>query len=150
MTEVAGGQNEANKTFAPELFVNLTLFFNHFSCGYETYRICTIEDEEHFGEVGLRLTPRLRREMRLTTIILCIFAPSNTNNGRLCINNEIQSITYHLSISLRLLEVKMRLTKLLHRNYSLTLPYFSTTLVVVTKLTEYVLSRTRNILVRSD
>ena len=100
MTEVAGGQNEANKTFAPELFVNLTLFFNHFSCGYETYRICTIEDEEHFGEVGLRLTPRLGREMRLTIIILRIFAPSNTNNGRLCINNEIQTITYNLSISL--------------------------------------------------
>ena len=34
------------------------------SCGYETYRICTIEDEEHFGEVGLRLTPLLGREMR--------------------------------------------------------------------------------------
>ena len=100
MTEVDGGQNEANKTFAPELFVNLTLFFNHFSCGYETYRICTIEDEAQFGEVRLRLTPRLGREMRLTTIILCIFAPSNTNNSRLCINNEIQSITYHLSISL--------------------------------------------------
>ena len=75
MTEVAGGQNEANKTFAPELFVNLTLCFNHFSCGYETYRICTIEDEEHFGEVRLRLTPRLRREMRLTIIILRIFTP---------------------------------------------------------------------------
>ena len=65
MTEVARGQNEANKTFAPELF--FTLFFNHFSCGRETYIICTIEDEEHFGEVGLRLTPRSRREMRLTT-----------------------------------------------------------------------------------
>ena len=44
----------------------------------------------------------------------------------------------------------MRLTKLLHRNSSLTLPYFSTTSVVVTKLTEYVLSRTGIILVRSD
>ena len=72
MTMVAGGQNEANKTFAPELFVNLTLFFNHFSCGYETYRICTIEDEEHFDEVGLRLTLHLGREMRLTTII-CVY-----------------------------------------------------------------------------
>ena len=100
MTEVAGGQNEANKTFAPELFVKLTLFFNQFSCGYETYRICTIEDKEHFGEVGLRLTPHLGREMRLTTIILRIFAPANTNNGRLYINSEIQSITYHLSVSL--------------------------------------------------
>ena len=100
MTEVARGQNEANKTFAPELFVNLTLFFNRFSCGYETYRICTIEDEEHFGEVGLRLTPRLGREMRPTIIILRIFAPANTNNGRLYIDSEIQSITNHLSISL--------------------------------------------------
>ena len=83
MTEVAGGQNEANKTFAPELFVNLTLFFSHFSCGYETYRICTIEDEEHFGEVELRLTPRLGREMRLTIIILRISSLTNTDNGQL-------------------------------------------------------------------
>ena len=100
MTKVAGGQNEANKTFAPDFFVNLTLFVNHFSCGYETYRMCIIEDEERFGEVGLRLTPCLGREMRLTIIILRIFAPANTNDGRLCINSEIQSITYHLSISL--------------------------------------------------
>ena len=100
MTEVARGQNEANKTFAPELFVHLTLFFNRFSCGYETYRICTIEEEEHFGEVGLRLTPRLGREMRLTIIILRLCAPANTNNGRLYIDREIQSTTYHLSISL--------------------------------------------------
>ena len=74
MTEVAGGQNEANKTFAPELFVNLTLFFNHFSCGYETYSICTIEDGEHFGEVELRRTPRLRREMRPTITFQCILS----------------------------------------------------------------------------
>ena len=94
MTEVAGGQNEANKTFAPEFFVNLTLFVNHFSCGYETYRICIIEDGEHFGEAGLRLTPHLGREMRLTIIILRIFAPSNTTNSRLHIDSEIHSITY--------------------------------------------------------
>ena len=73
---------------------------NHFSCGYETYRICAIEVGEHFSEVGLRLTPRLGREMRLTIIILRIFASASTNNGRLHINSEIQSITYHLSISL--------------------------------------------------
>ena len=100
MTEVAGGQNEANQSFAPEFFVNLTLFVDHFSHGFETYRICIIEDEEHFGEVGLRLTPRLGRDMRLTIIILRIFAPANTNDGRLCINSELQSITYHISISL--------------------------------------------------
>ena len=100
MTEVARGQNEANKTFAIENFVELTLFLNRFSCGYETYSLCKFEDGEHFGGVGLRLTPRLWREMRLTTIILRIFAPANTNNGRLCINSEIHSITYHLSISL--------------------------------------------------
>ena len=86
MTEVAGGQNEANKTFAPEFFVNLTLFVNHFSCGYETYRICIIEDGEHFGEAGLRLTPHLGREIRQTIIILRIFAASNTTNSRLHIH----------------------------------------------------------------
>ena len=94
MTEVAGGQNEANKTFAPEFFVNLTLFVNHFSCGYKTYRICIIEDKEYFGEVGLRLTLRLGREMRPNIIILRIFAPSNTTNSRLHINSGIHSITY--------------------------------------------------------
>ena len=102
MTEVAGGQNEANKTFAPEFFVNLSLFVNHFSCGYETYRICIIEDEEHFGEVGLRLTPRLGREMRLT------------------INDQSFAL------------------------------FCKTVTVTIVKLTEYVLSRTGNILVRSN
>ena len=41
------------------ILLNSPHFSNHFSCGYETYRICTIEDGEHFGEIGLRLTPRL-------------------------------------------------------------------------------------------
>ena len=58
MTMVAGGQNEANKTFAIENFVELTLFLNRFSCGYVTYSLSKFEDGEHFGEVGLRLTPR--------------------------------------------------------------------------------------------
>ena len=97
---VAGGRNEANKTFAVENFVELTVFLNRFSCGYESYSLCKIEDGEDFGEVGLRLTPRFWREMRPTIIILRISAPANTNNGRLCINSEIHSITYHLSISL--------------------------------------------------
>ena len=100
MTEVAGGPNEANTTFELEYFVNHTLSFNRFSCSDETYRICTIEDGEHFGEVRLRLTPRFGRRMRLTIIILCIFALANTNNGRLHINSEFRSNTYHLSISL--------------------------------------------------
>ena len=38
--------------------------------------------------------------MRLTVIILRIFAPSNTTNSYMHINCEIDSITYHLSISL--------------------------------------------------
>ena len=98
---VAGGQNEANKTFAIENFVDeLILFLNRFSCGYETYSLCKFDDGEHFGEVGLRLTPRLGMKMRLTIITLRIFAPSNTNNGRLYINSEMQPITYHLSVSL--------------------------------------------------
>ena len=57
MTMVAGGQNEANKTFAVENFVELTLFLNRFSCGYETYSLCMFEVGDHFGEVELRLTP---------------------------------------------------------------------------------------------
>ena len=56
------------------ILLNSPHFSNRFSCGYETYRICTIEVRKHFGEAGLRLTPRLGREMRLNIITLCIFA----------------------------------------------------------------------------
>ena len=90
----------------------------------------------------MRLTPRLGREMRLTIIILRIFAPANTNNGRLYINSEIHSITYHLSIIdtwPKFLEAKMRLTYLLHYNFSVRLLYFWTITVIIVKLTEYVL-----------
>ena len=58
MTEVAGGQNEANTNFELEYFVNHSLYFNRSSCRDETYRICTIKDGEHFGKVRLRPTPR--------------------------------------------------------------------------------------------
>ena len=42
----------------------------------------------------------------------------------------------------------MRLTNLLHYNFSVGLPYFWTITVIIVKLTEYVLSRTGNISVR--
>ena len=34
----------------------------------------SIEDGEHFSEVELRLTPRIRREMRITVIFQCILS----------------------------------------------------------------------------
>ena len=43
-----------------------------FDC--ETYRVCSIEDGEHFGKVELRLTPRLKREVRLT-VIFSVYCP---------------------------------------------------------------------------
>ena len=98
MTEVAGGPNEAKKL----LHRNISLTTPYLSTASVVVTKLTeyVEDGEHFGEVGLRLTPRLGREMRLTIIILRMFASASTNNGRLHINSEIQSITYHLSISL--------------------------------------------------
>ena len=44
-------------------------------------------DEEHFAEVGLRLTPRFRRELRLTKFILYISSTSKTGNCRVGANN---------------------------------------------------------------
>ena len=46
----------------------------------ETFTLCIIEGEEHFAEVGLRLTPRLRREMRLTKFIFHIFSTNIAGN----------------------------------------------------------------------
>ena len=47
----------------------------------ETFTICIIEVEEHFAEVELRLTPRFRRELRLTKFILYKFS---TNKAGIC------------------------------------------------------------------
>ena len=44
----------------------------------------------------------------------------------------------------------MRLTNLLHVNFSVRLLYFRTVTVTIVKLAEYVLSKTGNILVRSN
>ena len=74
MTEVAGGQNEANKTFLMEYFFKPTLFSNQYSYDQKNCRICTIEDGDYSGEVELRLTPRLRSEMRLTVIFQYILS----------------------------------------------------------------------------
>ena len=64
--------------------ISLSLqFFSHLSCGNETYSLCKFEDGEHFGEVKLWLTLCLRREMRLTVIILRISSLTNTDNGQL-------------------------------------------------------------------
>ena len=56
--------------------------------------------EEHFVEVGLRLTPRFRREMRLTKFILYIFSTNNAGNCGLGINRLDLYMYYHLNISL--------------------------------------------------
>ena len=74
MALVHGGHNEANQSFTLKLFCKTTLFLDRYSYDCESYRVCTMKDGEHFGEVGLRLTPRLRREMRLTIIFQCILS----------------------------------------------------------------------------
>ena len=74
MALVPRGQYEANQSFTLELFCKTTLFLDRYSYDCETYRVCIIEDGEHFGEVELRLTPWLRREMRLTVIFQCILS----------------------------------------------------------------------------
>ena len=53
----------------------------------ETLTLCIIEGEEHFAEVGFRLTPRLRREMRLTKFIFHIFSTNNAGYCRLGTNS---------------------------------------------------------------
>ena len=57
-------------------------------------------DEEHFDEVGLRLTPRFRRELRLTKFILYISSTSKAGNCRVGTNNLDSYMHYHLNISL--------------------------------------------------
>ena len=59
-----------------QLFCKTALFLDHYSFDCETYRVCSIEreDGEHFGKVELRLTPRLKREMRLT-VIFSVYCP---------------------------------------------------------------------------
>ena len=85
MTKLAGGHNEAENTFAMENFVERTLFFNRFSCDYETYSLCTFVEGKHFGEVKLWLTLCFKREMSLTIIICRTFSPTNTDNGQLSV-----------------------------------------------------------------
>ena len=43
--------------------------------------------EEHFVEVGLRLTPHFRREMRLTKFILLISSTNKAGNCRVGTNS---------------------------------------------------------------
>ena len=56
--------------------------------------------EEHFVEVGLRLTPRLRREMRLSKFIFHIFFTNNAGCCRLGTYSLDLHIHYHLNTSL--------------------------------------------------
>ena len=56
--------------------------------------------EEHFVEVGLRLTPHFRREMRLTKFILLISSTNKAGNCRLGTNSLDLYMHYHLNISL--------------------------------------------------
>ena len=57
-------------------------------------------DEEHFAEVGLRLTPRFRRELRLTKFILYISSTSKAGICRVGTNSLDLYMHYHLNTSL--------------------------------------------------
>ena len=74
MAQVPRGQNEANQSSTRKLFCKTTLFLDRYSYDCETCRVCTIEDGEHFGEVELRLTPGLWKEMRITINFQCILS----------------------------------------------------------------------------
>ena len=56
--------------------------------------------EEHFVEVGLRLTPHFRREMRLTKFILHISSANKAGICRVGTNSLDLYMRYHLNISL--------------------------------------------------
>ena len=56
--------------------------------------------EEHFVEVGLRLTPRFRRELRLTKFTLIMSSTSKAGNRRVGTNSLDLYMHYHLNISL--------------------------------------------------
>ena len=56
--------------------------------------------EEHFVEVGLRLTPHFRREMRLTKFILHISSAKKGSFCRVGTNSLDLYMHYHLNISL--------------------------------------------------
>ena len=56
--------------------------------------------EENFAEVGLRLTPRFRREMRLTKFILLISAASKAGICRVGTDSLDLYMHYHLNILL--------------------------------------------------
>ena len=54
--------------------VRLLYFWTVTGYDCETCRVCTIEDGDYFGKVELRLTPGLRKEMRLTINFQCILS----------------------------------------------------------------------------
>ena len=56
--------------------------------------------EEHFVEVGLRLTPNFRREMRLTKFILHISSANKAGLCRVGTNSLYLYMHYLLNISL--------------------------------------------------
>ena len=56
--------------------------------------------EENFVEVGLRLTPHFRREMRLIKFILLIFSTNKAGNCRVGTISLDLYMHYHLNISL--------------------------------------------------
>ena len=56
--------------------------------------------EEHFVEVRLRLTPRFRREMRLTKFILYIFSTGKAGICRVGANSLDLYMHYLFNISL--------------------------------------------------
>ena len=119
----------------------------------ETFTLSIIEGEEHFAEVGLRLTPRLRREMRLTKFIFHIFSTNNAGYSRLSTNNldlcmhVIQIFHWY---SMKVLRGQIEANRMLLENLLINLPNCQRIAVTVMKLSGFIEPWSRNILPRSD
>ena len=109
--------------------------------------------EEHFVEVGLRLTPRLRREMRLTKFIFHI---SSTNNAGYCrLGTNSLDLYMHVILifhwySMKVLRGQIEANRMLLENLLISLPNFQRIAVTVMKLSGFIEPWSRNILSRWD
>ena len=136
-------------------FFRFSYLSQHCRYNDETYGIYTIEDGEYFGEVKLRLTTSLRREMRLTIFILCISSATNINNGRPCICSEHRSLPKISAIYWTMIEGargQNEANEIVRRKYFFWFSYLSEhcRYNLMMKLTKYIQSRTGSILARSN